>query len=121
MTDQSTTILSQKLIKQVKDSPDSIDFDQVMSVINSEWNYTPTQFTNGDLVNEAGTNEGSCKIFAFAQIHSLNKVETLALFGTYYREDVLTNPDGNDHMNIRSFMSNGWDSISFEKAPLKLK
>ncbi|MGH8558319.1 MAG: HopJ type III effector protein [Methylococcales bacterium] len=39
--------------------------------------------------NDAGTNEGSCKIFFFALLHGLEKDKTLKLFGDYYRIDIL--------------------------------
>jgi hypothetical protein len=65
------------------------------------------------VVNESGTNEGSCKIFAFAQLNDLSVEQTLACFGKYYREDVLENPEGNDHGNIRNFMISGWEGVKF--------
>ena len=37
---------------------------------------------------------------------------TLWLFGDFYRKDVLENPDGTDHANIRAFMEGGWDCVS---------
>ena len=70
------------------------------------------------LVNEAGTNEGSCKIFYFAQLNNLNVQQTLACFGRYYSEDVLSNPTGNDHGNIRNFMKTGWQGIEFKSVAL---
>jgi len=33
----------------------------------------------------------------FAQLQQLSQAETLACFGKYYREDVLQNPEGDDH------------------------
>ena len=65
------------------------------------------------ILNTAGKNEGSCKIFAFALLHQLDKQQTLNLFGDYYRVDVLGNPDGDSHQNIRSFMRYGWQGIRF--------
>jgi len=73
------------------------------------------------LVNQAGTNEGSCKIFAFAQLNQLNQQQTLNLFGDYYRLDVLNNPDGTGHQNIRNFMQFGWDGIRFNGEALTAK
>ena len=35
------------------------------------------------------------------------------LWGQYYR-DVLKNPDGDDHQNIRNFMKYGWEGVPFE-------
>ena len=48
---------------------ESIQFSDVISVIDDNYDYTPTGFSNGlgedRSVNEAGSNEGSCKIFSF--------------------------------------------------------
>ncbi|MFK7815738.1 MAG: HopJ type III effector protein, partial [Gammaproteobacteria bacterium] len=32
----------------------------------------------------------------------------------YYRDDVLQNPEGDNHQNIRNFMKTGWGGITFE-------
>jgi hypothetical protein len=69
-------------------------------------------------MNQAGSNEGSCKIFAFATTEGLSEAETLACFGKYYREDVLQNPQVSDHANIRTFMRHGWKGIRFEQSAL---
>jgi len=106
------------LLTHIKQQEKSIAFEQVMQVINDNYHYQPTGFTNGELVNEAGTNEGSCKIFYFAQLNNLNPQQTLACFGRYYREDVLLNPTGNDHGNIRNFMKTGWQGIEFTSVAL---
>lgn len=100
-------------LKTLRSEPESIEFDDTMAVIDAEYDFTPTSFTNGDVKNAADENNGSCKIFAFAQLQSLDADQTLACFGRYYREDVLKNPDGTDHSNIRSFMKNGWIGIEF--------
>lgn len=109
------------LISKIKSQPDEIEFAEVISAIESHYNYRPTRFRNGDTVNEAGSNEGSCKIFAFAQLNQLSPAETLACFGQYYRDDVLGNPDGSDHANIRNFMQSGWEGIQFDQAALSAK
>lgn len=106
---------------RVKDGQ-AVDFQETMSVIGEHYRYRPTEFSNGlvePLVNEAGRNEGSCKIFAFARLHDLSPAQTLALFGDYYRQDVLGNPDGNDHQNIRHFMRDGWEGIVFSGEALQ--
>lgn len=107
-----------QLIARLRNSPEPIEFEQVMAVIDDCYDYTPTRFTNGELVNEAGSNEGSCKIFYFAQLHALGEMETLSLFGTYYRDDVLGDPAGNDHANIRNFILDGWLGIRFDGVAL---
>ncbi len=95
-----------------------VDFRETMDIIAEHYQYRPVRFHNGGgasrLVNEAGINEGSCKIFAFARLHELSEAETLALFGEYYRDEVLPNPDGEGHKNIRAFMKHGWSGIEFE-------
>ncbi|MDD4913463.1 MAG: HopJ type III effector protein [Methylococcales bacterium] len=95
---------------------DAPAFQDTMAVIAANYRYKPTAFSNGltePLLNAAGCNEGSCKIFAFAGLHGLTKEQTLGLFGDYYRRDVLGNPDGEDHRNIRIFMRDGWPGIVF--------
>ena len=106
------------LITQMRNAPVNIEFTEVIQVISEYYTYTPTGFNNGTLHNSAGSNEGSCKIFYFAQIHGLSETETLGLFGRYYREDVLTNPSGDDHGNIRNFMLTGWRGIAFDEPAL---
>ncbi len=106
------------LISQIKQQEKDVAFEQVIKVIEDNYQYQPALFSNGELVNDAGTNEGSCKIFYFAQLNTLNQQQTLACFGRYYREDVLANPAGNDHGNIRNFMKTGWQGIEFKSAAL---
>jgi hypothetical protein len=94
-----------------------VSFDETIAVITDNYQYHPTEFSNGFhehiLINQAGTNEGSCKIFAFTKIHQLNQQQTLSLFGDYYRMDVLNDPQGLGHQNIRNFMKYGWEGICF--------
>lgn len=112
------------LLKRLRSAPESIEFPRVIETINAHYEYTPTHFTNGlgadRVVNATGTNEGSCRIFAFAQLNHLNEAETLACFGQFYR-DVLATPNGRDHANIRSFMRHGWQGIHFSGPALKKK
>lgn len=104
--------------KKLTDEPEHIEFADVMATIADNYNYTPTAFTNGSTTNAAGSNEGSCKIFAFAKLHNLSVEHTLACFGAYYREDVLQHPQASDHANIRQFMQHGWQGIQFDAEPL---
>ena len=106
-------------LEQLCDAPEAVDFEATMAIIAEHYHYTPTAFRNGEVTNAAGINEGSCKIFAFAQLNKLSEVETLACFGRFYREDVLGNPEGDDHANIRNFMQTGWTGIQFEGDALK--
>ena len=107
------------ILNQLKTSPVTIDFKEVISYIDGHYDFTPTKFTNGNTVNEADQNNGSCKIFSFGKLNELSKDDTLALFGAFYREDVMKNPEGTDHQNIRNFMEFGWEGISFEGKALR--
>ncbi|UJF28943.1 HopJ type III effector protein [Kaistella sp. 97-N-M2] len=109
------------LLTKIKTSPKTIDFKEVISYIDEHYDFTPTKFTNGNTVNEANENNGSCKIFSFAQLNKLSAEETLSLFGDFYRTDVLQNPAGKDHQNIRNFMQSGWEGILFEGEALRKK
>ncbi|SBS30287.1 HopJ type III effector protein [Marinomonas spartinae] len=114
-------LTTDSILEQVKSTPDQVQFKEVISVIENEYNFTATSFTNGQLVNGLNENNGSCKIFYFAQLHQLSPEETLPLFGHFYRIDVLENPEGTDHQNIRQFMQHGWDGIAFDGVALSKK
>jgi len=121
MSIEDVTITLADFISQLDSTAETINFEQVMQVINENYNYLPATFTNGELVNEAGTNEGSCKIFYFAKLNGLTEGHTLACFGRFYRDDVVKNPQGNDHGNIRNFIKTGWDKIKFNSVALSPK
>ena len=108
-------------LETLKSNPETIEFQDTMNVIEQLYTFRETAFSNGALRNEAGQNNGSCKLFAFAKLQGLSASETLACFGHYYREDVLAHPEGSDHQNIRNFMQSGWDGIEFEAAALQEK
>ncbi len=105
-------------LDKLKSEPESIEFTDTISVIESTYDYTPCTFTNGTITNEAGQNEGSCKILAFALLNKLTKEQTLHCFGKYYREEVLNDPKGESHQNIRQFMKHGFSRIHFEEDAL---
>jgi hypothetical protein len=107
-------------IEQLRETLTTLKFSEVMAIIDALYNFRPTEFTNGGTHNEADQNNGSCKLFAFAQLNEFTEPQTLALFAEYYR-DVLATPNGVDHQNIRHFMMTGWSGISFSELPLTPK
>jgi len=109
-----------EFLQQLENSPEQIEFTDTMAIIEGDYTFTPTKFTNGDTVNNADQNNGSCKIFAFGLLNKLSEQQTLACFGSYYRDDVVKNPNNNDHQNIRNFMSTGWQGIQFDGQALVL-
>lgn len=118
-------MLVKEFIRKLSNTPNDISFNDTMTIIDLHFNYTPSRFTNGrgdaQVINEAGSNEGSCKIFSLAKLLALEESQTLHCFGDYYRLDVMQHPDGNDHANIRNFITHGWDGIAFDNTALKEK
>lgn len=104
----------EKFLNKLNTAPETIQFSETMAVIDSLYQFTPTAFRNGKLENAAGENNGSCKLLHFAQLQGLSPAQTLACFGEHYWHDVLPNPDGEGHQNIRNFMVSGWDGVVFE-------
>lgn len=100
---------------------ETVVFAETLALVGEMYRYTPTALSNGigddALHSPAGTNEGSCKVFAFAQMNSLSHDETLACFGEHYQV-VLADPAGTGHPNIRLFMRDGFAGIRFADAPL---
>ena len=111
----------ESFLEKLEQTPQSIAFTDTIATIEANYDFTPTAFENGLQHNAAGDNSGSCKLFAFAEIQNLSEAATLACFGAYYFEDVLKNPNGIDHQNIRNFMNTGWDGIAFYGSALVSK
>jgi hypothetical protein len=113
-----------KFLQKIKNN-EHVSFDETIAIITENYAYTPSEFKNGlnnkQLINAAGSNEGSCKIFSFAQINQLDPQQTLGLFGDFYRKDVLNDPAGTGHQNIRNFMQYGWEGIQFTQQALRAK
>ncbi|TMM29668.1 type III effector [Polaribacter aestuariivivens] len=113
-------MIIQQFKTKLKSNPTAITFSDTMQVIDDNYNFTPTAFTNGELKNNAGENSGSCKLFAFAKLQKLTKEETLFCFGEHYKS-VLEDKNGDSHQNIRNFMKTGFNGLSFEGEALELK
>ena len=110
--------MAQTLLAQLKSG--EAQFSDVITFIESRYEHTPTAFTNGQQVNAAHENQGSAKVFSFAQLNNLDQAQTLSLFAEHY-QSVLNTPDATDHQNIRQFMINGWDGIQFNGTALTAK
>ncbi|TEW54906.1 type III effector [Psychromonas sp. RZ22] len=108
-------------LNKLKNQPKKIEFNESMAVIEENYHFTETAFSNGKQHNAAGENSGSCKLFSFAKLNKLTEEQTLACFGTYYRDDVLAFPEASDHQNIRQFMINGWSGVHFDNVALVCK
>ena len=106
-------------LDKLRSEPESIEFADTIAVIDANYTYTPSSFSNGTLHNKAGENEGSCKILAFAYLNNLTVTETLNCFGHYFREEVIDNPGGDNHQNIRQFILDGFEGVKFDTMPLQ--
>lgn len=111
----------QEYIFKLKNLPENVSFEDTVFIIDKYYIFKPTEFKNAEILNNIDENNGSCKIFAFGLLNKLNESEVLHCFGDYYRKDVLKDPFGVNHQNIRSFIKNGWSAIQFEKEALSLK
>ncbi|MCK3841900.1 HopJ type III effector protein [Pseudomonas sp. 910_23] len=95
-------------------------FADTLAFIADGYDYQPQAFTNGDVENAAGQNEGSCKTLGLALLEGLSDQEALLAFGEHYRSVVAT-PEGSDHGNIRALIAHGLDGVKFAAQPLARK
>lgn len=96
------------------------DFDDTLALVEQHFDVQPASFANGPLYNEAGENAGSCRVFALGQYCNLSEADTLTLFAQHYQQ-VLDDPAGDSHGNIRQFITTGWSGIRFDDQPLRPK
>jgi len=113
LSEKITAVLGQLESRQIK-------FSDVIAFIEKHYSHIPTAFQNGQQYNTAGENQGSAKVLAFAMLNHLSKEDTLKLFAEHYLA-VLSFPDAGDHQNIRQFMQNGWEGVTFEGVALQEK
>ncbi|MEE9342873.1 MAG: HopJ type III effector protein [Gammaproteobacteria bacterium] len=109
-----------ELIKNLESELAVAEFNEIIQMIDNHYIFSPTAFSNGEMRNKAGENAGSSKIFYFAKLHELSDRQTLLCFGQYYQE-VLADPSGESHKNIRSFMQTGLAGVEFEGVALTEK
>lgn len=100
-------------------------FQDVMAMIRRHYECTPVAFSTGrdterQVDNAAGANAASCLLLSFARRLGLDMATTLALYGEHYR-DVLADPQGKSHANIRALLTNGWAGVTFAGDPLRLR
>nr|WP_297306193.1 HopJ type III effector protein [uncultured Flavobacterium sp.] len=108
----------QDLLKKIENK--EIVFSDVIAFIEENYNYTASAFSNGNQENAEDENQGSAKVLFFAKLNNLSKQDTLKLFVEHYQA-VLETPTETNHQNIRQFMVNGWDGVSFQNTVLEVK
>ncbi len=101
-------------------SQDDFQFETTLAFIEQHYNFTPSAFNNGGIENSAEQNQGSCKVFAVAELLQLSQQQALACFGQHYR-DVAATPAVDNHHNLRRVLKEGLADIRFDNFPLELK
>jgi hypothetical protein len=95
-------------------------FETTLAFIEQHYKFTPSAFNNGGVENNAEQNQGSCKVFALAELLKLSQQQALSCFGQHYR-DVLATPEVDNHHNLRRVLKEGLGNINFDHFPLELK
>jgi len=98
-----------------------MNFSDFTRLIDQEYEFLNVAFINNDLVNSKEENQGSAKVFCFGLMHSLSEEDTIRCFGEHYHSVIDEPENHNSHLNIRSFMSNGWNGVFINQNALKLK
>ena len=107
-------------IERLRTTPETIEFAEVIALIDAHYSHTPTAFVNGTATNQASENQDSAKVFSVTRLHDLNQTETLHCFAEHFRA-VSDHPTGNDHQNIRQFIVNGWQGVQLADTCLTAK
>lgn len=95
-------------------------FATTLEFIETWFDFTPSAFQNGSVANAVDQNQGSCKVFALAQLLELTQEQALRCFGEHYR-DVVATQDVDNHHNLRRLLKEGLADISFDSFPLTQK
>ncbi|MES2605539.1 MAG: HopJ type III effector protein, partial [Pseudomonadota bacterium] len=99
---------------------DNHQFASTLDFINRWFDFTPSAFRNGPVVNTIDQNQGSCRVLAMALMQDLTANQTLKCFGEHYR-DVLATPGADNHQNLRRLQADGLKDIQFDRQPLRRK
>ena len=83
-----------------------LGFDAVSVALEAFFNFTDMPMQIGSVKNEVGQNLGSKIRCAVAVELGASKEELLSWFGVFHKE-VLADPDGDNHPNIRAIMEHG--------------
>tara|TARA_B110001454_G_scaffold197256_1_gene200615 strand:- start:187 stop:567 length:381 start_codon:yes stop_codon:yes gene_type:complete len=111
---------TQQYIEQLR-SGTQMKFSDFIDLIAREYRFSNIAFENSGVFNSKDENQGSAKVFCFGLMHSLSEREVIKCFGEHY-QSVLDSPqDQSSHLNIRSFMNNGWGGVTIDFAALTIK
>src|SRR5438067_2056034 len=78
---QDKTMQLDAFLTKLKHTPEQVSFADTIATVDTNYEFTPTAFRNGELENAAGQNSGSCKLLSLAKLHDLSSEQTLHCFG----------------------------------------
>jgi len=111
------------------------NFDRFIALIDSIFETHPVEFHNGiinhgetattsasytTLINEAGSNLWSLKVFAFAIMMGYTASQALSLFGEHYN-DVIEDPNSGRHLNIEQVYKHWLWGVQIQGMPFRIK
>lgn len=99
---------------------DTHQFSATLAFISQWFDFTPSAFRNGKVINNVDQNQGSCRVLSMALMLGLTREQALKCFGEHYR-DVLATPDVDNHHNLRRLQAEGLADIHFDQQPLRRK
>jgi hypothetical protein len=106
----------ENLLRKVRTDASSLMFAETLEAIELGFEFFGVKFSCGDVVSSSSENTGSSKVLSMAILVGLTDAETLACFGEHYR-DVLADPSGASHANIRALMATGLAGVKFPNGP----
>ena len=111
---------TQQFIEQLK-LESELKFSDFLDLIDRDYHFRDIAFENGSIFNSKDENQGSAKVFCFGYMHSLSEQETLKCFAEHYQSVFESIEDRNSHLNIRSFIENGWQGLVIDFDALTAK
>jgi len=111
---------TQQFIEHLK-LESELKFSDFLDLIDRDYHFTDIAFENGSIFNSKDENQGSAKVFCFGYMHSLSEQETLKCFAEHYQSVLESIEDRHSHLNIRSFIENGWQGLVIDFDALTTK
>jgi len=100
-----------KLDALLSEEVDTMPFSDIMKTLDLHFTFRPTAFSVGDTKSTENQNQKSLRVLSFAQLLKLSKEQTLKLWGEHYKQ-VLQEPEGSSHGNIRAFLKGGFECVN---------
>lgn len=91
-------------------------FADTLAFIEQWYHYQPSAFSFDGLASTLEQNQGSCKIFALAQLLNLSQQQTLQCFGEHYRN--LNSATAPLHANLNKLAKQPLSNLEFSQFPL---